>query len=102
MVSARRAPQSVTRRFTIPGGEKLTEEQEEQGTPVVGGAGSVVVPISLIFILPRGVWAPELIRRFQILRKFYFRLRRRGRSIQHVIIFESHAHHIHATDQLIM
>src|SRR4030088_1759339 len=51
-VSARMAPQSVTRRFAILGGEKFTEEQEEQGTPVVGGAGSVVVPISLIIHSP--------------------------------------------------
>src|SRR3979411_998584 len=51
-VSARIAPQSVTRRFAILGGEKLTEEQEEQGTPFVGSAGSVVVPISLIIHSP--------------------------------------------------
>src|SRR5712672_1330842 len=50
-VSARMAPQSVTRRFAILVGEKLTEEQEEQGTAVAGGAGSVV-RISLIIHSP--------------------------------------------------
>jgi hypothetical protein len=97
-LSARMAPQSVTRRFAILGGEKLTEEQEEQGTAVMGGAGSVVVPVSLIIHSPEvRMGAPELIRRFQVLREFYFRLCRRGRSIQDVIIPESHTHHIHAT-----
>jgi hypothetical protein len=59
-VSARMAPQSVTRRFAILGGEKLTEEQEEQGTGAVGGAGSVVVPISLIIHSPEVRMGPRV------------------------------------------
>jgi hypothetical protein len=50
-VSVRMAPQSVTRRFAIPGGEKLTEEQEPHGGADVECAGFVVMSVLGIIIL---------------------------------------------------
>jgi hypothetical protein len=71
-VSARMAPQSVTCRFAISGGEKLTEEQEAQGRPAVERVGSVVMLLLSIIHSPRYIGAPELNWRLRNFMGFLF------------------------------